>query len=58
MGEGNMRIKEWPWAPPPMSRSLTEGVEAVAKHQAVGFSPSTLVNSVAPLVGHIKGVTM
>ena len=40
--------------PPPISRPLTEVVEAVAKHQAAGFSPSTMVNSIAPLVGHIK----
>jgi len=33
--------------PPPKFRPLTEVVEAVAKHQAAGFSPSTTEDSVA-----------
>jgi len=33
--------------PPPKFRPLTEVVEAVAKHQAAGFSPSTTKNSIA-----------
>jgi len=33
--------------PPPKFRPLTEVVEAVAKHQAAGFSPSTTRNNIA-----------
>ena len=33
--------------PPPKFRPLTEVVEAVAKHQAAGFSPSTTANNIS-----------
>jgi len=41
--------------PPPVFRPLTEVVEAVAKHQAAGFSPSTTANNIANSSDSRKG---
>lgn len=41
--------------PPPMYRPLTEVVEAVAKHQAAGFSPSTTKDNIAKIRDQRKG---